>query len=898
MPRSIAPISSPIPIPISTSPIIPARDLNKPSQSPPPSPPVTKPSTPLKTRMTTVLKIRKFGGRADENVEQFLSSVKIVVDLEAEERAKTMSPQVRAYYIQSHLEDKAARFAANLPASVVSDWEQLSKALKDKFRNNPADEASRRQAQDALLELRQEPGVSLEGYYKQVKKIARNLRPEDEHYATSKFIKGLAKKRLRTHATTAIPYGSSLDDAISVVKRLVPVICLDLSARDGQSDEEDESDNSEDSDDSEDEKVRKSRRRPAKKSRKPAKRSSEDTVSKFEFMKEVEELRALLKESLKTQLNAATPPVPPAPPHLVDAFAVNRLVQPPASYPQPYSAFRAPQNFQYAPPVPGRQLFGQGFQGGYAPRAPRDRSTITCFGCGQLGHYRSECPLNPMAGGMQHFPGAQGSTFPNQESNQGQRAPGQFQGQPPHGPRPGYYSQGGPGIARGGQEFPLPSGDRIQEIHPDGPGGGQRASMAAAVDVASSALDGVVVHVADDNIEGFVQELENEPEGQQEAMAGERVRTRSQLTSSGSAGEGPSRHRQKGLDGEPVRDTAEPAVPGRVYAPMKKQRKKGRVRVYEHKPIRLMRGRPAYDFIDAFRGAPVTDLTWGSLMDIAPVIRRDIAHQLVQERVRRLAPREKGKQAEAAMVAEEPPNQVPEEVVNFYTSAKANVGARTFNLNHVLVDAGSVINLAPISVLEKIGVRLQPTRDLVIRTATSSLVSIDWFADLTIEVAGVPTPIRVYAIPGNCKPTFAMLLSGRWLRACEAIGDYTAETYVIRDKSGRRHQVPRESLTSRQQPHRVHLNPSTANVDLEEEVIAELELDTFNTASVRKLALQIAREVDSELTSYEKHFGDHDSAYLLTDDETTSGPASSSTSDSYGGASDGSDLKSENWSSW
>src|SRR5205085_99816 len=107
--------------------------------------------------------------------DQFLSSVKIVVDLEAEERAKPMSSQVRAYYIQSHLEDKAARFAAHLSTEIVSDWDQLFKALKDKFRNNAADEASRRQAQDALLELRQEPGVSLEDYYRQVKKIARNL---------------------------------------------------------------------------------------------------------------------------------------------------------------------------------------------------------------------------------------------------------------------------------------------------------------------------------------------------------------------------------------------------------------------------------------------------------------------------------------------------------------------------------------------------------------------------------------------------------------------------------------------------------------------------------------------------------------------------------------------------
>ena len=380
----------------------------------------------------STLKIQKFGGRVDENVEQFLSSVKIVVDLEAEERTKTMSSQVRAYYIQSHLEDKAARFVAHLPNEVVSDWDLLSKALKDKYRNNAADEASRRQAQDALLELRQEPGISLEVYYKQVKKIAKGLRPEDEHYATSKFVKGLAKKRLRTHATTAIPYGSSLDEAISIVKHLVPVICPDLSAKDEQSGNDEDTDNSDDSDESEEEDFRKIRRRRSvkKRARKPGKKGAEDSVSKFEFMKEVEGLRALLRESLKSQVNvtAATSPVPPAVPQLVDTFAVNRLAQPQASYtpyqPQGYVG----QNFgaQFGGP-PGRQFPGPGFQNGFQ-RPPRDRSTITCFSCGQLGHYRSECPAAQANGGAQYYGGPVQGQFPNQGRypNQGQPGQGQF----------------------------------------------------------------------------------------------------------------------------------------------------------------------------------------------------------------------------------------------------------------------------------------------------------------------------------------------------------------------------------------------------------------------------------------------------------------------------------------
>ena len=45
---------------------------------------------------------------------------------------------------------------------------------------------------------------------------------EDKHYATAKCIKGLSIKMLRTHLATAAPYGSSLEQATSIVKRLVP----------------------------------------------------------------------------------------------------------------------------------------------------------------------------------------------------------------------------------------------------------------------------------------------------------------------------------------------------------------------------------------------------------------------------------------------------------------------------------------------------------------------------------------------------------------------------------------------------------------------------------------------------------------------------------------------------
>ena len=138
--------------------------------------------------------------------------------------------------------------------------------------------------------------------------------------------------------------------------------------------------------------------------------------------------------------------------------------------------------------------------------------------------------------------------------------------------------------------------------------------MGAALDLALSAHSRVFIQVRDD-ITALVEEVNRSYE-EQEAMAGECVRIHSQLTSSGSAGESLSCCGQKGADGEQVR-TRE-SIPERMYAPLKKQKWKVRACIFEQRPILLMRGCPVYDFVDTFCWAPVTDLTWGSLMDIAP----------------------------------------------------------------------------------------------------------------------------------------------------------------------------------------------------------------------------------------------------------------------------------------
>lgn len=180
-----------------------------------------------------------------------------------------------------------------------------------------------------------------------------------------------------------------------------------------------------------------------------------------------------------------------------------------------------------------------------------------------------------------------------------------------------------------------------------------------------------------------------------EVMAGEKPRLQGKLTESSGSQEGqPPRQRlqsQRGLN-----DTTQPREQKRL--PTKRA---------GHKPFRLMTGRPQFDFVSGFRDTQVTGLTRGQFFDLSPEGKRQFVKLMVQEIPRRKGAASKGKGtaqakvvesrlSEAALVGRMEPNL---EVTNFYTIVKICINHRMFEIDYVLIDAGSVVNLAPISVL-------------------------------------------------------------------------------------------------------------------------------------------------------------------------------------------------------
>ena len=187
----------------------------------------------------------------------------------------------------------------------------------------------------------------------------------------------------------------------------------------------------------------------------------------------------------------------------------------------------------------------------------------------------------------------------------------------------------------------------------------------------------------------------------------------------------------------------------------------------------MMIEHPSFDVVAEFRDLPVTNLKWGMLMDMAPSLHRQVGTGLLLERKAR---RTKGKGKATAGPTEmgvlgvnrASGAKYKEPCNNFYTTATLTVNRKQFKIEKVMIDAGSVVNLASIQVLETLGIGLYLVRNLTIRTATSALTKIHYFSDLEIEVAGVKTAIRVYAIPREFSLAYGMLLSRRWLQKVRA----------------------------------------------------------------------------------------------------------------------------------
>ena len=246
------------------------------------------------------------------------------------------------------------------------------------------------------------------------------------------------------------------------------------------------------------------------------------------------------------------------------------------------------------------------------------------------------------------------------------------------------------------------------------------------------------------------------------------------------------------------------------------------------RPIRMMVGRPGFDIVAEFRDLLVSNLKWGTLMDMAHALRRQIGAGLLLERRERKA---KGKQR-----AEPDPREVNAMTTkpdwkhtcsNFFTTAVLKVDKKFFGINKVMIDPGSVVSMASIEVIEKIGAPVYAVQDLTIRTATSALTKIRYYSDVDTEVTRVKTRIRIFAMPREFVLSYGLLLSRPWLHKVKAQGNYEGDTYVIADDTGRFHKVKRyheKSANAVEIPKVGIKRQSSESSGIDEETLGDLDI--------------------------------------------------------------------------
>jgi len=277
-------------------------------------------------------------------------------------------------------------------------------------------------------------------------------------------------------------------------------------------------------------------------------------------------------------------------------------------------------------------------------------------------------------------------------------------------------------------------------------------------------------------------------------MVGEKARQFSELLPEFDGEAGPSTQRRR--EDESDDDGIAQGTPG-------KRKIKPAVSRVTRRPIRMMAGREKCDFVGALGDAPVTRLSWGSFFDLAPSVKKDICHLLVQERGKGKG---KGKEKERArkVTIDTRENDAHDEaaalavisdrnlgdVTNFYSKGIIRTEEGEYRISRILVDAGSVLNLMPIHLLRFVSTKVRRAGGMVIRTATNAVAKIAYCADICIPVAGVACNLRVYALPEEYKPTYPLLLSRRWLQAVKAKGDYATGRYYIMHNHGTRVQIP------------------------------------------------------------------------------------------------------------
>ena len=234
-----------------------------------------------------------------------------------------------------------------------------------------------------------------------------------------------------------------------------------------------------------------------------------------------------------------------------------------------------------------------------------------------------------------------------------------------------------------------------------------------------------------------------------------------------------------------------------------------------------MKGHNQFVFIKPFQNAPVAGITWETLIDLAPLVKKDVAkaltrRQFVSYPVRILDHMEGIGSVEIRRAL--PEGLSP--VVNFHTYGTVRSAGDisedgTNSLGTILIDGGSVMSVMPLYPAKRLNLNLVFTTGLGIRTATAYVTRIYWQCLLDITIAGVTATATVYCIPKPSRPSYTLILGRKRLAQCKAVVQYETDTYTIKDSDDNPFLVPVHGMPSNtvRPPETIMHNPSASNPD-------------------------------------------------------------------------------------
>ena len=624
---------------------------------------------------------------------------------------------------RTNLKGPARAFLNMLTTTEKESWDKLKEVYIHKFKTE-RDVRAKQCAKEQCASFKQKPDETLKAYGERAMELRQLIEANEESFLVHRFLKGIRDKAIRQ----LLAVGPDDMAKVTVAHLNTRIGNLLRAGEESDGSDGESGDSSDDSSEETDSDSDPSARRRKRKNKKKAGKGKKDRKDLEKAMRVIGNLEERIK---KMEAGGQA-----------DTFAAQAAYAPNATnYRRGNGANDGSRT------TPNNQYQG----GGQQNTLPE---SYVCYNCGNPGHLYRFCPEPKYSQGGAGRPAF--APTPRQGQNWGPRGrPVVFPGEngpqsmvwvenPPNGLAPGYYPvEGGGGgkkesvnhenANKGGRKSdsgPARESGRITEL-----------SNTASVDLVSSAARKMTIRT---DVVRYVNAVE-------EAYAGERRR---RVENDAGSSEAPTRTRIRlgepvGPDPESSRTRARTPPPVVPIPPVVERpapqvvpdteeteeipraepmRKKRPAVPKPPRHIRMMIERPGYDVVAEFRDLPVSNLKWGMLMDIAPALRRQVGTGLLLERQARKA-KGKGK----APAGHQDPMDIlgvyrgergKEPCTNFYTIATLTVNRRHFRIEKVMIDAGSVVNLASIDVLEKLGAWLFPVHNLTIRTATSALTEI------------------------------------------------------------------------------------------------------------------------------------------------------------------------------